>query len=70
MCAVYTINCALQAANGGIVMVSFFNQFLNCNEKATMKDVIGENNYRCFILAKPMISLDCAIFKQSVHTPF
>ncbi|CAB3372916.1 Hypothetical predicted protein [Cloeon dipterum] len=33
------------ALNGGIVMVSFFNQFLNCKEKATLKDVIAHINH-------------------------
>jgi microsomal dipeptidase-like Zn-dependent dipeptidase len=28
--------------NGGIVMVSFFNQFLSCKKEATLKDVIGK----------------------------
>lgn len=31
-----------QAANGGVVMVSFYNVFLTCNETATISDVIGK----------------------------
>jgi hypothetical protein len=31
----------LQAVNGGIVMVSFFNNFLSCTDTATLHDVIG-----------------------------
>ncbi|KAF4524747.1 hypothetical protein B566_EDAN013816 [Ephemera danica] len=31
--------------NGGVVMVSFFNQFLSCKKEASMKDVIGKKEH-------------------------
>lgn len=31
----------IQSRNGGIVMVSFYNNFLTCSEEATISDVIG-----------------------------
>ncbi|CAL4142139.1 unnamed protein product, partial [Meganyctiphanes norvegica] len=31
--------------NGGIVMVSFYNQFLTCSQKATVQNVIEHINY-------------------------
>jgi hypothetical protein len=35
----------LQAVNGGIVMVSFFNNFLSCTDTATLHDVIGMSEH-------------------------
>jgi hypothetical protein len=34
-----------QAVNGGIVMVSFFSNFLSCTDTATLHDVIGMSVY-------------------------
>jgi hypothetical protein len=39
----------LQAVNGGIVMVSFFNNFLSCTDAATLHDVIGMFEHGLFI---------------------
>jgi hypothetical protein len=47
-------------------MVSFFNQFLNCKEKASMKDVIGERIISFFGKAK-MISFDCVLLLLGSH---
>ncbi|XP_063878645.1 dipeptidase 1-like isoform X1 [Scylla paramamosain] len=33
------------ASNGGVVMVSFYNQFLTCSEQATISDVIEHINH-------------------------
>ncbi|XP_069982056.1 dipeptidase 1-like [Penaeus vannamei] len=33
------------AINGGILMVSFFNGFLTCNDTATLQDVVAHINY-------------------------
>ncbi|XP_050728720.1 dipeptidase 1-like [Eriocheir sinensis] len=33
------------AANGGIVMISFYNDFLTCTDKATVKDVVAHINH-------------------------
>ncbi|XP_071512639.1 dipeptidase 1-like isoform X2 [Panulirus ornatus] len=33
------------AINGGVVMVSFYNHFLTCSERATVKDVVGHINH-------------------------
>lgn len=35
-----------QAKNGGIVMVSFYNQFVKCGPKATVADVAGRPNFK------------------------
>lgn len=31
--------CMLQAANGGLVMITFYNYFVKCGEQATVADV-------------------------------
>ncbi|XP_069954925.1 dipeptidase 1-like [Cherax quadricarinatus] len=33
------------AVNGGIVMVSFYNEFLTCGQEASINDVIGHINH-------------------------
>ncbi|CAG0881811.1 unnamed protein product [Darwinula stevensoni] len=36
---------ALQKANGGVVMVNFYNGFISCQDKATVDDVIAHINH-------------------------
>nr|XP_027220564.1 dipeptidase 1-like [Penaeus vannamei] len=33
------------ASNRGLVMVSFYNDFLTCGKKATIRNVIGESDF-------------------------
>ena len=43
-----------QASNGGLIMISFYNQFLTCSRKASIQDVIGEKGN---LLLKGIVSI-------------
>ena len=58
----------LQPQNGGVVMVNFYNDYLTCSKKASLKDVAGKfRESSCKLSSTAEICMTCTIERLSME---